>query len=131
MTFVDSSAFIGRYLDRDQHHHRAVAAWNTLKRGLFTSNLVLSETFTLIGRWGGYKFAHERAERVLNSQATTILRPDEEDEREALVLFGKFADKRISYTDCVSFALMRRHGIKRAFTFDRDFEDAGFERWPA
>ena len=57
--------------------------------------------------------------------------PDAEDEFEALVeLFRKFADQRVSFTDCVSFALMRRYGIAKAFGFDRHFVHAGFELWP-
>lgn len=60
----------------------------------------------------------------------TILRPDVSDESAALDLFRKFADQKVSFTDCVSFALMRRHRLKKAFTFDRHFAGAGFEVWP-
>ncbi len=45
-------------------------------------------------------------------------------------LFAKFAGQKVSFTDCVSFSLMRRHGLNRAFTFDRHFADAGFELVP-
>jgi predicted nucleic acid-binding protein len=45
-------------------------------------------------------------------------------------LFAKFADQRVSFTDCVSFILMRRHRLARAFTFDRHFGDAGFGVMP-
>jgi predicted nucleic acid-binding protein len=38
----------------------------------------------------------------------------------------QFADQRIGLTDCVSFAIMRRHKIRTAFTFDRHFRLAGF-----
>ena len=39
----------------------------------------------------------------------------------------KYADQQISFTDCVSFAMMRRLGIGAAFAFDRHFRDAGFQ----
>jgi predicted nucleic acid-binding protein len=32
----------------------------------------------------------------------------------------------LSLTDAVSFAVMEIHAIREAFTFDRDFQDAGF-----
>jgi predicted nucleic acid-binding protein len=35
-------------------------------------------------------------------------------------------DQSIGFVDCLSFALMRRHRIPAAFTFDRHFELAGF-----
>jgi predicted nucleic acid-binding protein len=77
-----------------------------------------------------YTFATERARSLLSSRLLTILRPAKEHELAALALFEKFADQEVSFTDCVSFALMREAGIKRAFAFDRHFELAGFERWP-
>ena len=39
----------------------------------------------------------------------------------------KYADQRVTFTDCVSFAIMRRRRIRTAFTFDRHFEARGFE----
>jgi predicted nucleic acid-binding protein len=40
----------------------------------------------------------------------------------------RFADKRLSLTDCASFELMARLRLDSAFSFDRDFRRAGF-RW--
>ena len=45
-------------------------------------------------------------------------------------MFAKFADQQVSFTDCVSFVLMRRNRLERAFTFDRHFASAGFEITP-
>ncbi len=36
------------------------------------------------------------------------------------------ADKAWSLTDCISFEIMRQHGITEALTADRRFEQAGF-----
>ena len=133
MIFVDTGAFLARYLARDQHHAAAVRSWNELAgRGwrVHTSNFVLDETFTLLGRWASHDFAADRAEAILTSDNLEILRPTLEDELEALELFRKLADQKVSFTDCVSFALMRRHRIERAFAFDRHFAYAGFALWP-
>ena len=94
------------------------------------SNFVLDETFTLLGRRASYSFAADRARSLLRSSALTILRPDAEDEEEAVEVFAKFADQQVSFADCVSFVLMRRNRLERAFTFDRHFGSAGFEIMP-
>ena len=44
----------------------------------------------------------------------------------AIGIFRKYANQNVSFTDCISFVLMRRQGIKRAFTFGRHFAHAGF-----
>jgi len=131
--FVDTGAFLARYVSQDQHHAKARRGWKALgkaKSPLFTSSFVLDETFTLLARRASYAFAAERAEAIYGSRVLTILRPDASDEAAALVLFRKLADQEVSFTDCVSFALMRRHRLTRAFTFDRHFAAAGFSCWP-
>jgi len=133
MIFIDTGAFLARYASRDQHHAVAVAGWKELgtrQRRCLTSSFVLDEVLTLLGRRISYDFAAERATILWHSAALTILRPEESDELAAIELFSKFADQRVSFTDCVSFALMKRHRLRRAFTFDRHFEAAGFEAWP-
>lgn len=91
---------------------------------------MLDETLTLLARRASYHFAAQRATGWLSSDVLEILRPGPDDELTALTAFERFADQRISYTDCVSFVLMRRHGLRFAFAFDRHFTFAGFELWP-
>ena len=133
MIFVDTGAFLARYIRQDSLHRRAKRTWAEIARSrtrCFTSNFVLDETITLLGRRSSYAFAAERASVLLSSQALTILRPDAEDEIRAVDLLAKFADQQVSFTDCISFVLMRRHRLQRAFTFDRHFSIAGFEVTP-
>ena len=82
---------------------------------LYTSNFVLDETLTLLARRTDHAFALREARAWYASDILTILRPDENDESEALLDFERFADQRVSFTDCVSFVLMRRFGLVRAF----------------
>lgn len=134
MIFVDTGAFVARYMGRDQYHARACDGWRRLeteKARVLTSNFVLDEALTLLGRRTTYAFAAERARYLLSSSDLEILRPDAELELAAVELFAKYADQRISFTDCVSFALMRSHRIEFAFSFDRHFEAAGFSLWPS
>ena len=44
--------------------------------------------------------------------------------REALLAAGR---RNVSLVDWTSFLVMRRHGVRRAFTFDPDFGAEGFE----
>jgi uncharacterized protein len=133
MIYIDTGALIARYIAKDDYHTEAKSSWKALEKNkdrLFTSNFVLDETFTLLGRRAGYKFAAERARAIYSSEALTILRPDKSNELEALRFFEKYSDQMVSYTDCISFALMREHKIKRVFTFDKHFDLAGFQIIP-
>lgn len=74
-----------------------------------------------------YEFAVQRAKNIHASQALSIFRPDEKDELNAINYFSKYADQHVSFTDCISFVLMKREKINRVFSFDRHFEMAGFD----
>ena len=97
MIFIDTSAFIARYVERDQYHAEAVEHWRQLRqdrRRCFTSNFVPDETFTLLARQTTYEFAATRAQQLLQSQALTIWRPSLEDERAAVVSSGSSPTSR-------------------------------------
>lgn len=60
MVYIDTGAFLARHLSKDQYHDKAKNCWNklqTLHDRCFTSNFVLDETYTILGRRAGYKFA--------------------------------------------------------------------------
>jgi len=131
--FIDTGAFLARFIERDQYHRAARSHWEKLRndrRRCFTSSFVIDELITLLGRRASYQFAAERARSIYASDALTILRPLGGDEAAALDLFEKYADQSVSFTDCVSMALMTSHNIRTAFTFDRHFQLAGFEVEP-
>ena len=133
MIFVDAGAFIARFRQSDDHHVAAVHGWAELARSsqrLYTTNLVLMESAKLLAEIRGYRWAAARAASWLDSKELRVLRSGGEEEIEATQVMEKFADQRIGLVDCVSITLMRRHGIKRAFAFDRHFRLAGFELWP-
>ena len=129
MIFIDTGAFLGRYLPDDQYHSAALTGWAypaDQGSACCTSNLVLSETITLLARRADYRFAAEKARLIQASTALRILRASREEEVMAINWLEKFADQKVSFTDAVSFELMRRHRIARVFTFDWHFELAGF-----
>lgn len=130
MIFIDTGAFIAKYFANDQFHKKATKLWKTLEKGrdkLITSNFILDETLTLLARKSYPEFASEKADILYGTNAIKILRPSHEVELCALKYFKKFADQQVSFTDCVSFQLMKDHNIKKAFTFDNHFKLAGFQ----
>ena len=95
-------------------------------KNLVTSNFIVDETLTLLrsrcNLETAIKFRDLLAE---NSQIIKIVRVTVADEGMAWQWFIKDWSK-LSFTDCVSFALMKRLGIKR-WLFDEHFKRAGFE----
>ena len=133
MIFIDTGAFLARYLARDQFHEKAREGFAEIARAgvrTFCSNFVLDETITLLGRRAGYAFAAERARLLYSSQALVILRTERQDELRALDAFDKFSDQHVSFTDCISFVLMRKNKLRKAFSFDSHYTRAGFEIFP-
>ena len=133
MIYIDTGALISRHLARDQYHQQSVAFWNIIaKKGesCVTSNFVLDGALALLGRRGGYTFAAQRARNIYASHNVKIIRPGLDDELKAIDLFEKYADQNLSFTDCVSLALMQTRKIKRVFTFDNHFKYLGFQTFP-
>ena len=132
MIFIDTGAFISYFVSADQYHAQSKKMWEKIHKtrvSCFTSNFVIDETLTFLGRKTNYAFASECAQTLYSSEAFTILRPQLEEELQAIKLFEKYADQKVSFTDCVSFALMKKHKLAKAFTFDKHFVSAGFSRF--
>ncbi len=130
MIFVDTGPLLARYLVRDQFHARATRLWAKIaksQRRCYTSNFVLDETLILLGRRASHAFAADRARQIYQSSVLRIVRPELQHEEAAIALFEKFSDQEVSFTDCISFALMKERKLRVAFSFDRHFREAGFE----
>lgn len=95
-----------------------------------TSNFVIDEAVTLIGRRAGHRFAADVIRRLYTSRALELIRPDAEAELAALSSYETDHDQDVSFTDCISFLLMERRKLRRVFTFDHHFRIAGFEVVP-
>ncbi len=134
MIFIDTGAFLARFLPSDQHHGEAVLYWAKLSNAstlCFTSSHVLSETLTLLARRAGHHFAAERARQIYASEELNVLRSTANDEADAIVWLEHLAGENVGFVDCISFALMRRRGIEDVFGFDGHFQAAGFRLLPS
>ena len=126
MNFADTGAFLALHLKNDQFHGAAVRLWRAQGRPVVTSNHVLDELATALARRAGYRFASDCLADIYAAPTIEVVQSTREDELEALRWMRKYADQGVSFTDCVSFTIMRRRHIRTAFTFDRHFRDAGF-----
>jgi predicted nucleic acid-binding protein len=124
---VDSSATLA-LADRDDKNHGAAVQIHTnlvaARARLYTTNFLIDETYTLILVRMGYRFAVQFLDEV-RAGTVTIVRISVADEDLAEHVLRRYQDKRFSYTDATSFAVMERLRIQSAFTFDRNFAEYG------
>jgi predicted nucleic acid-binding protein len=126
-TFVDTSALLAVLDADDKQHDRASRSWRTLinkGEGLLTTSYVLVETFALTQARLGLD-----AVGALDSNVVPIFQivwVDDALYRAGMAALLTAHRRDLSLVDCVSFEVMRRHGITRAFVFDRHFRERGF-----
>ena len=133
--FVDTSAFVALRNAAEAEHERARAALSELiaeGAALFTSNYVFAETYTAlmvrVGRERGDRVGpplpRRRRDRARPARARTS-------RNEAWEILERHGDKRWSYVDATSFALIEREGGGEAFAFDAHFAQRGLRVHPA
>lgn len=133
MIFVDTSALYA-LLDRDDlAHERARTVWTDWLSGrhpprLVIGNYILVESCALVQARLGMEALRVLIDDLLPVIVLEWVTPaDHQAAMQALLTDER---RRLSLADCVSFQLMRRIGINRAFTFDAHFADMGFEALP-
>lgn len=128
--FVDTSFFKALIDDKDGFHLQAIKILEILKkkeRNFITSNFILDESFTVIRIKCGLKLTLEfRRYLEESSMVLKIVRVTVADEAEAWKWFLKDWSK-LSFTDCVSFAVMERLNLEHVAAFDEHFQKAGFK----
>lgn len=130
MVFLDSSFFKAFVDSKDDFHKKSLKVLDKLRKdkyNLVTSNFIVDETFTLVRVRCGLERARKLNEILKEySGEIKIYRVLVSDESGAWFWFWK-PWRNLSFTDCTSFALMKRLGIRYAATFDKHFSRAGFE----
>jgi predicted nucleic acid-binding protein len=137
---VDTGAWYAVADRSDRHHTEARRFYlKEAPRGqLITTDLVLSETWTLIDSHLG-RAAALRFWDTLRVARIPILPLESVDLEAAWHIAQAVPDQTFSVTDCTSFAVMERLGIHDAFAFDAHFlvyrfgprRERAFRRWPA
>ena len=127
--FVDTSGFYALLVKTDDQHAAASAVLREArrrKRRFVTSDYVLDETATLLKARGKTHLLAEFFETVQKSRACRIDWTDPERFRAVQEFFLKHADQAWSFTDCLSFRLMKELRLREALTKDGHFHEAGF-----
>jgi predicted nucleic acid-binding protein len=130
LLFVDTSAWYAFVNRRDPEHAPARTLFEEFEGRLVTSNYVFDETVALCVQRLGHASAVRVGDVLLDADAVQLVRATPDDERDAWDLFRECTDKVYSFTDCISFAMMRRLGIARAAALDEDYRREGFEVLP-
>ncbi|MBM3993984.1 MAG: type II toxin-antitoxin system VapC family toxin [Planctomycetes bacterium] len=127
--FVDTSGFYAILVKSDDRHRTAVRHLREARRRrrrFVTSDYVLDETATLLKARGLRHLLPAFFEKLLGSQVCRIEWTDPDRFHEVQAFFLKHIDQDWSFTDCISFALMKELTLRDALTKDRHFESAGF-----
>lgn len=123
---VDTSAWFA-FANRGDRQHRIVGEFVQDYQGrLVTSNFIFDETVSLCRFRLGHGAAAVVGAALMDPGEVDLIRITAEDESAAWQLFCDRADQRYSFTDCTSFALMRRLGLTTALALDGDFRTEGF-----
>ena len=119
--------------EADPFHRESVKSRDEWLGGggkLLTSDYVVDETLTLLRIRIHLKAAKSWWDAVSASARVRIQHLDGEILDAARTLFFRYTDKDFSFTDCTSFALMRRLRLKHVLSTDRHFRQMGFVALP-
>lgn len=135
--FADTSFLVARFNPRDAHHRDVQ---RTLGAGgspvvpgsrWILSDYVFDETITtVLSLTKRHDIAQKVGEVIRSSHLMSMVRVDEAAFEQAWSLFCERSDKKWSFTDCTSFVLMERLGLRKALSFDHSFREAGFATFP-
>lgn len=124
--FVDAWYYLALF-SKDDEAHEAVVRWSKeVKRPIVTTDFVLLEVGNVLKRGPARGWLIEIVRSLRGDPDATVVPASRELVDQGLRLFGQRADKEWSLTDCISFVVMREHGIAEVLTGDHHFEQAGF-----
>ncbi len=127
--FVDTSWWKALIDQFDDFHLQSVEQWERIKQQkmiLLTTNFVLDESYTLL------RVRRELGTALDLRQTLFDIGDQLAMERVSIIDEGNAWDwfeedwSKLSYTDCTSFAVMKRLGLTQAASFDQHFVRAGF-----
>jgi len=123
--FIDTGAFIALTDTDDENHKAAVFFYQSSKEKgarFLTTNFVVCETMNYLRARISHQIAVFFWESLKKSGFVDIIPVNPFTEEGAFAIFKRYHDKDFSFTDCTSFSVMRALKLKKAFAFDKHFE---------
>ena len=127
--FIDSGGFYALVSPESESHQLAVEIMQEAarqKRRAITTDYIIDETATLLRARGLSKLLVEFFRLTEESQALSIEWTDPDHFSAARKFMLKHLDQEFSFTDCVSFIVMKELRLTDALATDNHFRIAGF-----
>jgi hypothetical protein len=126
MIFVDTSVWYASNVAEEPEHEVADILLTAPRARLVTTDYIIDELLTLLVARGYRPVAKELGELLWSEAVCQIVWVRRADIHSAWQVFTTFDDKTWSFTDCVSYAVMKRLQITEAFALDEHFKQFGF-----
>jgi predicted nucleic acid-binding protein len=123
--FADTFYFLALLNKHDESHERAVKFSGLIDK-LVTTEWVLTELADGLASSRHRNMFLQTREELLADADVQVVRLNMSDYDSGVRLYAGRLDKEWSLTDCISFHVMEREGIREALTGDHHFEQAGF-----
>lgn len=127
--FVDSFAWIAVINKSDNYHRISLKTLEEFLNkhvNLITTNYAIIETINALSKVEFRKAVIEFINKLERSPSVEIVKITDEIYNNAWALYQQRMDKNWGITDCTSFEVMRMFNIRKAFTNDKHFEQAGY-----
>jgi len=125
--FFDTGAIYGHINIKDLEHKKIKAFIDNFKGKFLITDYIFDEIITLILQRLDHKTASIVGNILLNSPQIINYHVSENDVKDGWKLFSMRQDKKYSFTDCISFVVMRKLNIQKCLTTDKHFRQEGFE----
>jgi len=130
--FIDTGIFIAYVNKKDEYHDTATVLLERIMKNkygaAFTSDFVFNELMTFIlYKTGNINNAVQMRDIILGNENKDVpkfinmLFIDQEILERGWITFTKYADKKLSFTDCTIIELMKHKDIDHLASFDGGF----------
>ena len=127
--FVDTGYLLALEIANDQHHQAATRHWQGVVAALprlVTTSYVFDEVVTFFNSRGAHAKAVQVGNNLLQTPSVQFIHVDTALFYEGWTYFQRHHDQDDSRTDCISFRVMQKLGIRTAFACDQHLVQAGF-----